>query len=145
MLIKPQSSVSRVVDENGEPKIKMYSAMARHYEDEAIKDLILGVEVVNEDLLDDGFYTEMFPEKIMGSPQIKATKNNETIFVGVLTSRYPQSESRIKDTFKTELIKEYNGCLYMAEVGLWYVGDEETGEPSFFVNYRGLKRLFLEL
>ncbi len=139
-LVRPLSSVSRVVDENGEPQIKMYPELAYEYLDERIKDLILAVAIVHEDLLNDGFEVETFPRGILGNPLIKPTKDSETIYVVVRVSRYPNEIASLSMQEKELLLSNYFENLYEAKVNLMYVGDD-TGQPNFVSIFRGLQEI----
>lgn len=138
-LVKPLSSVSRVVDENGEPQLKIYPDFADKFEGERDKDFILAAAIVNEDLLNDDFDVETFPTGKLENPMLRATKNGQTINVFVLVSRFPSEPEFYSERAKENLLAQYGKNLYEAEVGLMEnEPDEITGKICFFVNYRGL-------
>ncbi len=141
-LVKPLSSVSRVVNENGEPQLKIYPEIADRFDDVRIKDLILAAAVVHDDLVSDNFKVEIFPLERLENPLVRATKNGQTINVCVLVSRFPAEPRPISKLVREELIARYEKNLYESEVGLMEVApDDETGKMCFFVNYKGLKPL----
>ncbi len=141
-LIKPLSSVSRVVDENGEPQLKIYPEFAEKFEDEQDKDFILAVAIVNEDLLNEDFDVETFPTGKLENPMLRATKNGQTITIIVSVSRFPSEPQSYTEKSIENFVVQYGENLYEAEVALMEVEpDETTGKMCFFVNYRGLKPL----
>ncbi len=138
-LIKPFSKSSRVIDENGEPAIKMHPNMADDYDNEQIKDRILAVAIVNEDLLNDGFEVETFPKNTLANPAIKAVKNGKTIYVAVKSARLPEQTTPLENEEIKKLLSEFPQNLYSAKVELMPIGnDDDTGRPCFFVKYLGL-------
>lgn len=138
-ILTPLSEVSRIVDSStGEPQPKGYPPYAYEFNEPHIRDHILAVAVVMEDLQREGVTNQkcnIYPS-YPDAPNVFGALDGQAIHVFVRTARYPNQpvlESNIAASAKI-MARERNAIAYFAGVGLWPADDKDG---CFFVNYRG--------
>ena len=104
----------------------------------------LGIRVLFDDLLKDGYEIQSVDTDPERCPQILAKKESRIVFVVISTTRSmkpPEIEPRIQSRL-LEHAKSFNATCYFAPVRLMASGSKTSqGEEGWFVDYRGLKDL----
>lgn len=131
------SSVSRVVDENGDPQPKGYPPAALQFSDELHRNHILATAVVAEYSEKEGVKINNInidPSLMLG-PFIMGKIGNQEIHIYVRVASYPKQPAL--EPIVRQIVFKSGVQTYFAPVGLMPSG--ENG--FFFVNYRGCEKL----
>ena len=131
------SSISRVVDENGEPQSKGYPPVALQFSDFLHRNYILATAIVVEYVEKEGVKIgniNIDPTLMLG-PSIIGTLGNQEIHIYVRAANYPQQP--ILEPTVRRIVFKNDVQTYFAPVGLMPSGED----GFFFVNYRGCERL----
>ncbi|MEI6056843.1 MAG: hypothetical protein WCR55_12395 [Lentisphaerota bacterium] len=140
---EPIAKVSHIVDENGEPQLKLYPPAASQYSQLSQKDLILAMCIIGE-------YVEKLSGKVvkyslpnLEDPQLIVEIKGKTVNIVIRTARYPDNPARpLINQLKPELLKlNTNQIMCFASVGLWPAGKDANGSESFFINFKGMEKL----
>lgn len=137
-LFPPLSDSSKVINENGEPQIKLHLPEGKDLPKDK-QDLLLAMAIVGEDLSKmDGFEPIRFGIDDFKSPQLICRIKGKEVAVIVKVSRIPYPPPPLTNIEKT--MAEVAPNLHYAKVGLMPCGVQD-GFESFFVNYRGLEKV----
>ncbi len=103
------------------------------------KDHSLGIQVVYNDLVKEGYSIEAVNTDLDKTPQIVASRQGRRLFFIVITGRgpLPTLSSETKRACELQAAKFEASCMF-APVALMPTGQRnQDGEEGFFVNYRG--------